>query len=1660
MTTNIDQNTLLKQSLNTIQNLRKQLDDSQQMSKEPIAVIGMACRFPGGCNSPEEYWEFLKAGGESVIDVPPERWDAAEYYDPTPGIFGKSYVRQSNFLKRDVAEFDAKFFKISPAEANSMDPQQRQLLEVCWEAMENSGQNAYALRGSETGVFIGILSNVEYMILPRDTSKVNQHVATGAVSSVASGRISYVFGWNGPSLSIDTACSSSLVSTHLAIESLRRRECNMAVAGGVNLMLSPTGMSSLCMMNAVSADGRCKPFDAEGSGYGRGEGCGMMVLKRLSDAERDGDTIYAVLRGGAVNNDGASSGLTVPNGKAQQMVLNAALEACSLKPEDISYLEAHGTGTPLGDPIEIDAVAQVFGKSNGGTKEQPLVIGAVKGNIGHLEGAAGIASLIKVVLSLYHKEIPPIVNSTTPNPRINFEKIPAILPREHMPWDMIDGKERIAGVSSFGFSGTNAHLILSEAPARALPEKRAGFPSSILFLSAKDEKALIELIGRYNRHFENHPDMDIEDVCYVANACRSDNMHRAVFLGTCVEDFRAGFEQVLREAEQENTIYSNTTRLLGSSQGNYLLGSTRTLFAELNQNTVYTSKTDDQIQPKLVFLFNGEPAEILESAIDLYELFPVFKQELTDCLQRFEPHYGPALIDKLLNIRVAAPARDIRDACLFSVEYALMRLVESFGIKPEIIFGERTGNYIAAVTAGIISIESAVRHFIEAQSMMKQVENVVYARVFQEKEEAEKILKEFAGEIFLSAVYSPSEIVISCQDMVMERVMQRFIQEGVKVTKEEGQGWPSGLYEERVSDFGKKLEAEVYARPKYRYVSGSSGESIRNSEKLTGDFWKQNMVSPIQYDKAMEFLYKQGYRFFVEVGSSPCRGENGIPVYAKDDLVRIPLIQKESSLWGILQGIAKLICLGSSMNWENFYKGYVYRKIILPNYPFDKSRYWLTPPSTDAGADTDSFSAHRGDALKGREINLPFRRKQYEFIYTYKNLPELLDNSGVIHVGYYMEMLGDTIRNLHGELSYTVQEMEFMSPNIVLEDEVKSVLLVLEADDDNHTKFQFHSKCRDQDNWNLHVQGSIQLKGNQSLSEPASGSIDTIKAACQENQSGEQFYKTMEERGFHFGPSVQWVEEIWFKKDEALVRFRNKTDSESIRKYALDLHPGIMDSCAQVFNFLPESDSSKPKKYMVVSVDESAYNFAGHSGPLYAHIHNFQYHEDKKIEGSIRVFDGDGQSVYTVGSISLKEFDEERIGALRAILDSASSSKEGTDKNFFNKYRETKTEQKLALLTEYLRHVMAKVMEIEPEELDVDEPLNNLGMDSLIGLQFHNKIAQLLAVEISMFELVQCGTVAKTAQMLLKHLPGGEVFAGQIDESLEQAEAKQGADLWIYNFKPKSEAKIRIFCFPNGYRSADMYAEWQEKLGPEVDVCPIKLPGLDFERMSEKTPTEIDELMVTLEGVLSESLFDIPCVSFGHSWGALFAYRLAYRLSKNPDANFVNLFVSGYTAPILPNTALMKILGELNLLGFNGIPNYEEIKADTSSYEMVIKAISKAWDYDEDAVKLTLQLLLEACGLIDKFKYNVDEGFHTPIVGFHGIDDYVVTLDEMNAWENVTSKSFRLHTMAGDHQFVNKNQSEDRLLQLLKEELFQLYNDIEINHEKCTKSGLMINKNM
>jgi acyl transferase domain-containing protein len=521
---------ILQKASQKIKDLLAEMDALKQ--RDAIAIIGMACRFPGGARSPELYWECLKNGVDAIREVPSERWDASAYYDPDPNAAGKMYVSQGGFLNEPIDLFDAPFFRISLKEAQGLDPQQRLLLEVSWEALENAGIQTAALNGSQTGVFIGISSD-DYTLVHRhssDPASINAYSITGTTASTAAGRLSYMYGFEGPCLAVDTACSSALVALHLACRSLRSRESHTALVGGVNLLLAPETHICFSKLQAVSPDGRCKTFDATANGYVRGEGCGVVILKRLSDALQDGNRILAVVKGSAINQDGKSSGLTAPNGIAQQRVIRQALQDAELSPHDVSYIEAHGTGTPLGDPIEVEALGQVLGKGRSAA-DHVLLVGSAKTNIGHLEAAAGVAGLIKIIQALRYEAVPPHLHFHEPSPHIPWDQLPIQVPTRLTPWPRSE-RPRRAGISAFGFSDTNAHVIVEEAPALASRDTETQLPAHLLCPSARDGQALPELVECY-RHHLSHPDApSIADACYTANAGRTHWDHRIAAVGT------------------------------------------------------------------------------------------------------------------------------------------------------------------------------------------------------------------------------------------------------------------------------------------------------------------------------------------------------------------------------------------------------------------------------------------------------------------------------------------------------------------------------------------------------------------------------------------------------------------------------------------------------------------------------------------------------------------------------------------------------------------------------------------------------------------------------------------------------------------------------------------------------------------------------------------------------------------------------------------------------------------------------------------------------------------------------------------------------------------------------------------------------------------------
>jgi acyl transferase domain-containing protein/SAM-dependent methyltransferase len=915
-TTALDSLSPIKRALLEIRDLKAKLNNLEQAKAEPIAIVGMGLRLPGSANDPERFWQLLREGVDAICPVPADRWDAGAYYDPDPTAPGKMQVRGGGFID-DVDRFDASFFGISPREANSMDPQQRLLLEVSWEALEHAGQAPDKLHSSQTGVFFG-LSNSDYFRLAfPDPANTELYPVIGNAFSVAAGRLSYTLGLHGPSISLDTACSSSLVALHLACQSLRSRECDMALAGGVNLILTPEISLNFSKAQMMAANDHCKTFDAAADGYVRGEGCGVIVLKRLSDALANGDHILAQIRGSAVNQDGRSSGLTAPNGPAQEAVIRQALANAGVEPYQVSYLETHGTGTPLGDPIEVHALAKVLGQDR--SPDNPLRIGSIKTNIGHLEAAAGIAGLIKVVLSLQHQEIPPHLNLQVPNPHIAWDKIPVVVATERMSWSS-GSERRFAGVSSFGFSGTNAHVILEEAPLPRIheTEERAQVerPRHLLTLSAKREIALNQLAGRFETYLAGTV-APFSDICFTTNTGRAHlNYRLAVVAGSAAE------------AREKLAAFQASQEL----------------------DDVLSGQVSSLNAPEIAFLFTGHGAQYVQMGRQLYQTQPTFRAIVDKCDDLLRSYMDRPLLKVLYPIdpdeaglmdkmTYAQPA-------LFVLEYALAVLWRSWGIEPAVVMGHSVGEYVAACVAGIFSLEDGLKLVATRGRLMDSLpETGEMAAVFADETRVTAAIAPYAAQVAIAAINGPQSLVISGASSAIQTILAELQAEGIKTRRLAiAQAAHSPLLDPILAEF-EKIAAEVrYSPPQIGLISGLTGKPVAPTEATNPIYWRRHLRQPVQFARGMEMLHREGYKLFVEIGPHPTllgMGRRCLPE-TEETSVWLPSLRQGWDDWQqILESLAALYVQGANIDWAGFDRDYLRRRLPLPTYPWVKERYWL-----------------------------------------------------------------------------------------------------------------------------------------------------------------------------------------------------------------------------------------------------------------------------------------------------------------------------------------------------------------------------------------------------------------------------------------------------------------------------------------------------------------------------------------------------------------------------------------------------------------------------------------------------------------------------------------------------------------------------------------------
>ena len=1136
--------------------------------KPPIAIIGIGCRFPGGVTGPDSYWRLLSDGVDATRDLPPGRWDVDKFYDPEPGKSGKMGTFHGGFLER-IDEFDAQFFGISPREAIWLDPQQRMLLQVAWEALEDAGQVAERLAGSDTGVFVGGFT-LDYQLLQNygvySRYQLQSHSATGMMMTMLANRLSYFFDFRGPSMAIDTACSASLVATHLAVQSIWNGECALALAGGSNVMIAPNMTIAESKGGFLSPDGRCKTFDASANGYARGEGAAVVLLKLLDRALADRDPIYALIRGTAVTQDGHTTGITVPNQVAQERAMRRAYRIAGLLPSQVQYVEAHGTGTSVGDPIEARAIGSVM--SAGRPRGQQCLIGSVKTNIGHLEAAAGVAGLIKTALALKHGQIPPHLHLHEPSPDIPFDELQLRVPTALGEWPPGEGP-RYAGVNSFGFGGTNAHVVLQEVPVPAGQPAQNGSAHDgpghdrtyLLPMSARSPEALTEVARAY-RAFLRDQSADLRDLAYSASLRRSHHDHRLALSARS-----AG------EAVEKLDAFLTDEASPGAFPRRAFTGS------------LSSGRAQAGGPPKVAFVCSGMGPQWWAMARSLLTDEPVFRAAVERCDAELARYTGWSLLEamtaaegvsRMAETEIAQPAN-------FAVQVGLYDLWRSWGIEPAAVIGHSTGEVAAQYIAGVLSFEEATRVVYYRSSLQQRTSGSGrMLAVGLTPETLQKAVDDAGPLVSVTAINSPSAVTVAGDAGILESmaaqletfgVFHRFLT--VKVPYHSHYMDP--LHDDLVRGLAG-LAASSARIPLYSTVTGTQIEGSGVDET----YWWHNVRGTVLFAAAFEQMLSDGYRVFVELGPHPVLASSMRELLAQQDIdgVVVPSLRRgESDAEVALTSLGTLYAHGCRPQWErlNDPQG---KFVTLPAYPWQLRSYWNESP--EASTDRHYSQVH---PLLGQRVE--FVHPTWELELSTTRLPYLADHrvqDNVLLPGAaFIEMAVAAARLVYGGTGLALERVQFHKALLLTTAADPRLRTVIYPDRGSVEISSYVPTSNGGGQWILHCTAEVRQRHggqNGALSQPG------LRAACPEHLPREAFYLRTQQMGFHYGPSFQAVEEIHAGPGRAVgtVRWPDTLDADVA---AYHFHPSLIDASFQILLAAatpPSNEAGQSAPYLPVSI--------------------------------------------------------------------------------------------------------------------------------------------------------------------------------------------------------------------------------------------------------------------------------------------------------------------------------------------------------------------------------------------------------------------------------------------------------------------------------------------
>ena len=1195
---------LLKRSLQAIDQLEAKLKAAEQARHEPIAIVGIGCRFPGDGSTPEAFWRFLESGTDGVTEVPKERWDADACFDADPDVPGKSYTRWGGFVK-DVDQFDAGFFGISPREAVSLDPQQRLLLEVTWESLEHAGIAPSSLAGSPTAVYMGITTHDYANQLSEAIGSRfgDAYTPSGTAHSVAAGRLSYFLGLHGPNVAIDTACSSSLVAIHWAVQSLRNGEANLAIAGGVNLTLTADGSILTSRARMMSFDGRCKTFDDAADGYVRGEGCGVLVLKRLSDAQRDGDRIVALVRGSALNQDGRSSGLTAPNGTAQEAVIRAALANARVKPDEISYVEAHGTGTPLGDPIEVKALHQVYGQRAADT---PLMLGSVKTNIGHLEAAAGVAGVIKVAMALQHRTIPPHLHLKNRNRLIAWDEMPITVPTVPTPWSAVAGQPRRASVSSFGFSGTNAHVVLEEAPAvAAVPA--AARAQQLFVLSAQTPPALEAAAGRLADAVGTAP---LDQIAATLAFGRSPFIERLAVVADSADALKARLNEFVA-----GTPSAGTAR--GRAAG----------------GTV----------PELVFLFTGQGAQYAGMGRGLYDTEPVFRAALDECERIAAPLLGRSLLDVVWNDAERLDDTAFTQPALFAVEYALAQLWQSWGVKPTAVMGHSVGEYVAACVAGVFSLADGLKLIVERGRLMGALpRDGAMAAVFSDEATVRAAIARDAAVLAIAAANGPQNTVISGRSDAVDAALERLAVAGIEAQRlKVSHAFHSPLMEPMLDAFEAVAAQVEFRAPQLVLASNVTGR-LAGDEVCNAGYWRRHVRDAVRFGDSIAALQADGLRVFIELGPQPTLLNMAQRGSVMPDSAWIPSLRKgRDDAVSLLDSLGQLFARGVRPDWAAVQGGRRPRA-TLPGYPFQREHYWQSfEPRNTIGATGSALGATRTPhALLGGTVASPL--PIFQSTIALADQPWLVDHRifdfTLFPATGFLELMQAAAREVSGGDDVRLQDLAIRE-GLVLPEQggITLQVIVTPAEADAQT-VQVFSRASDDAAWRLHASATL-LPGR----GDAPAVDDAWRLAGAPTQPVEPYYDKLAAQGAHYGPAFRGITSIARDGTQVLGRVQLPA---GLPTAGLVLHPALLDACLQLIGLgLPWADDPLGSDDICVPVGLAGYRvFSGGVAQAWCQVRVEPAARDADVlRADLTLLDDDGRVLAELSGLELRRITREAL---------------------------------------------------------------------------------------------------------------------------------------------------------------------------------------------------------------------------------------------------------------------------------------------------------------------------------------------------------------------------------------------------------------------------------